>query len=746
MENIEEQSEVLIVDDEYENLLVLSQCLSDAGFIISFALNGNDALKKIQTSMPDLILLDIGLPDISGYEVCSVVKSNHTTKNIPIIFLSAHQDVEAKVKGFTMGAVDYISKPYAFEETLMRVKTHLELKLLQNKTERQSLELQFINKNIQKEISKHKETGLKLQDSEDLLNEAGKIAKVGGWEYTIENQTLRWTDEVYNIYELDKTFMPTVNKAISYYTRESQPTITEALERAVKWNESFDLELDIVTAKGNYRLVRAIGKPKFTNNKITSILGVFQDISEKKRAEIYQQLHKEVEEENEEFRVLNNEIEAQNTEYKCLIDELNATKLKIEKSQELLTETGRIAKVGGWEFDTQTLQMNWTEEVYRIHEVDLSFKPTVIEGINFYSEWAKPIISEAVNRAITSGEPFDLELDIITAKGNLRWVHAKGKANYTNGIISSVSGVFQDITERKRNEIEIKEAKEHFELIFNTSPAAILITRLHDGYIVDYNDGFIKLTGFSNDEVVDKTVFNLNIWESSEQRKNFVFELTNNEYLQNYEAQFTKKDGQIIFGIVSAKIINIQGVPHILNIVRDISERKQVELEIQRKNVELIELIATKDKFFSIIAHDLKNPFNTILGFSELLHNNIEKYDNTKILKFANSIHSAATQTFTLLENLLEWSRLQRGMIVPRFMNLNLKFVANEIETVCAAAAKSKKIELINNIISDVYVEADNEMTKSIFRNLVSNAIKFTKSGFECYQVYKTLRRCKTRL
>jgi len=141
----------------------------------------------------------------------------------------------------------------------------------------------------------------------------------------------------------------------------------------------------------------------------------------------------------------------------------------------------------------------------------------------------------------------------------------------------------------------------------------------------------------------------------------------------------------------------------------------------------LIELIATKDKFFSIIAHDLKNPFNTILGFSELLHNNIEKYDNTKILKFANSIHSAATQTFTLLENLLEWSRLQRGMIVPRFMNLNLKFVANEIETVCAAAAKSKKIELINNIISDVYVEADNEMTKSIFRNLVSNAIKFTK-------------------
>ena len=135
------------------------------------------------------------------------------------------------------------------------------------------------------------------------------------------------------------------------------------------------------------------------------------------------------------------------------ISERKKAENELRKRQNLLNEMGRIAKVGGWEFDIGTLELNWTEEVYHIHEVELSYKPTVSEAINFYAPNSRPIIQQAVQRAIEFGETFDLNLEIVTAKGNHRWVHAIGKADREFKI---VNGTFQDITERKRAEEEIR--------------------------------------------------------------------------------------------------------------------------------------------------------------------------------------------------------------------------------------------------------------------------------------------------
>ena len=123
--------------------------------------------------------------------------------------------------------------------------------------------------------------------------------------------------------------------------------------------------------------------------------------------------------------------------------------LALEKTKRLLNETERLGKVGGWEFDIDTRSMVWTEEIYRIHEVDQGYQPTVSDGINFYAPTSRPTIERAVQRAIDHGEPFDLELEIITAKGNLRCVHAIGRAELGK---RRVYGFFQDITERKRAE------------------------------------------------------------------------------------------------------------------------------------------------------------------------------------------------------------------------------------------------------------------------------------------------------
>jgi len=123
--------------------------------------------------------------------------------------------------------------------------------------------------------------------------------------------------------------------------------------------------------------------------------------------------------------------------------------LALEQSRKLLTETEQIGKVGGWEFDTDSKKLIWTDEVYRIHELDPGYDLNVEDGVDFYTPASKPVIDQAVQRAIKYGEPFDVELEIITAKGNHRSVHAIGQVDPEH---HRVYGFFQDITERKQQE------------------------------------------------------------------------------------------------------------------------------------------------------------------------------------------------------------------------------------------------------------------------------------------------------
>jgi len=181
----------------------------------------------------------------------------------------------------------------------------------------------------------------------------------------------------------------------------------------------------------------------------------------------------------------------------------------LRKSQSLLNKTGRMAKVGGWEFDSETLKQVWTEEVYLIHEVDRNFEPTVSKGIEFYAPEFRPLIEKAVRRAISHGEAFDLKLQFITAKGNLRWVHAVGNAHHENGKIVRVSGTFQDITEQKSAEDALRESEERFRTIFEKSPISI---ELYDaeGRLLHVNRACLNIFGISEAE----SLRNLNLFEN----------------------------------------------------------------------------------------------------------------------------------------------------------------------------------------------------------------------------------------
>ncbi len=147
--NSKKQTTVLIVDDTPDNLTLLSECLEETGMEIMAALNGEQALSLVEMMIPDLILLDVMMPGMDGFETCERLKQNPQTEGVPVIFVTALMDTESKVKSFSAGAVDYICKPIQKAEVLARVYTHLSISDMRRELAEQNAKLQQQNERLE---------------------------------------------------------------------------------------------------------------------------------------------------------------------------------------------------------------------------------------------------------------------------------------------------------------------------------------------------------------------------------------------------------------------------------------------------------------------------------------------------------------------------------------------------------------------------------------------------------------------
>lgn len=158
---------ILIVDDTLPNLRVLSDMLTDSGYKVRGAPNGMIALNAARTTPPDLILLDINMPEMNGYEVCRALKAEEITRPIPVVFLSALDESLDKVEAFRAGGVDYITKPFQIDEVLIRVENHLAVRHLQKDLESANKELQNINEDLEERIEIRAAELVRLQNAQE---------------------------------------------------------------------------------------------------------------------------------------------------------------------------------------------------------------------------------------------------------------------------------------------------------------------------------------------------------------------------------------------------------------------------------------------------------------------------------------------------------------------------------------------------------------------------------------------------
>lgn len=150
---------------------------------------------------------------------------------------------------------------------------------------------------------------------------------------------------------------------------------------------------------------------------------------------------------------------------------------------------------------------------------------------------------------------------------------------------------------------------------------------------------------------------------------------------------------------------------------------------LEKTNMKLTSINATKDKFFSIIAHDLRSPFNNFLGFTQIMAEELPGLTMDKIQMIAVSMRNSAANLFSLLENLLQWARIQQGLFSYKLKRIELLPIVDESIKIMMESAKNKEIEITYDIPNDLVVYADSDVLQMVIRNLLSNAVKFTKKG-----------------
>jgi PAS domain S-box-containing protein len=265
--------------------------------------------------------------------------------------------------------------------------------------------------------------------------------------------------------------------------------------------------------------------------------------------------------------------------------------------------------------------------------------------------------------------------------------------------------------------------------LFESAKDGILILNAVTGQIVDVNPFLIEILEYSYEELLGKNLWEIGTFKKIAASKDAFIELQKEEYIRFEDMPLETKSGILINVEFVSNVYLVNNEKVVQCNIRDITDRKKTEQDLKESESRLRELNVTKDKFFSIIAHDLKSPFTSIIGLSELLATQVHNNDYEGIEEYATMIQGSSWHAMDLLTNLMEWSRSQTGRIVFNPVTLKLVELIEETSALLQESANQKNITISKNLPAGLTMFADKSMINTILRNLISNAIKYTNPG-----------------
>ncbi len=549
------------------------------------------------------------------------------------------------------------------------------------------------------DITKQKEAEKALQKSEMRLKTAQMISQIGNWELDPKTRKIWLSDESIEILGLERgVFKYPIEYMLNLLIDKEQKIITSAedigklnLTDFTKYKEEFTIKRP---NDNETRIVDIITDVLFSiDGKPEKIIGIIHDITDQKK--MIQTLK-----ESEEIH--------------RLMFETSQEGILIAQDMKIVYFNPIIKEVSGYDDN----ELKKLEIIDIVHPED---KKKVVEN------YRKRLNNEDVEKRY--------EFRFIRKGGSIRWVTMTGAKLNWNGRPASFNFI-TDIHEQKEALEKLSKSEEKYRIITENASDVIWVMNFDKKKLTYISPAIKSLRGLTVEEALDENFLGKN---SNETNKRLIFHLekdytkflTNNS--NNYfieEIQQECKDGRLIWVEISCRFnYNKHGDLEVIGVSRNIEERKKMEAAILKNARKLRELIATKDKFFSIISHDLRNPIVTLIGVAQMMADEKADFSKEEYLELSKYFYSTSTATLGLLENLLQWSKIQmNGMqFFPEKIKIEEFFNTCDASTI--EMAKKKTVNLEMKCQPGIFVTADENMLHSVLRNLVTNAIKFSHRG-----------------
>ena len=393
------------------------------------------------------------------------------------------------------------------------------------------------------DITDRKNAEHKNERNQKLLEESQQIGKIGGWELDIDSMELFWTSEMYAIHEVDATFNPMLDKRQHFFTPESLIAIDDAVKRTIKLGEPYDIDVEIITAKGNRKNIKTIGKLDLDSRRV---VGYFQDITEKKLAE--------------------QEKKASDELFKHVFDYSNVGK-SITTPEGIATTNKAFRDLLGYQF-AEMQNINWSEITH----------PDDIE------------LNERYINLMKTGEMDQVRFSkrFIHKNGSIIWVDLSSSAMRNNkGELQYLITTILDITEQKLTEQALKESEEKYRYIVDNAIEGIYRTSI-DGKALMANSALATMLGYASPEEYLREMNDAahQVWFSPEQRDEYISLLEKQDIIKGYECQMKKKDGTPVWVSTNAKIVRDEAGNKIYSegFTEEITNRKKIETELKHQN------------------------------------------------------------------------------------------------------------------------------------------------------------------
>ncbi|MES2279734.1 MAG: PAS domain S-box protein [Bacteroidota bacterium] len=544
------------------------------------------------------------------------------------------------------------------------------------------------------DISEKKKRDNELRQKQQRLIEAQKIARLGDWWYDLALKQTNWSDNLYTLLEIDT--LPKNTSHFEYYISRVQADDRRAVYQFfsdVSGKTHNDNQHKILTDKGNLRYFRITrGQPwRDDNGQITRVTGVIQDITE------------------------NRVIER-----------------TIKKNQAELLEAQTIAKIGNWKWYLGQKTIAWSDEVYHIYEVDPASMRAGKSHFKLLLQYVHPddkaillgFLKNPVNLRRTS-----YEFRIITLSGKIKHLSLiTTKIKYAeDGSVRSVIGTLQDITERKKAELNIQQSEENYKLILESIKlAAVSLDK--SGNIVYCNKYLAKLLGYEQDELIGRNWYKTLIPEnlSSVFKEWYV----NHNIKSHYINPVICRNGeQRIISWQNTTIYDEHGhIKQTTSIGEDVTDQQKDRERLITAKEEAEKSSMFKSEFLSTMSHEIRTPMNAVIGTTNLL---LEENPRPDQLTYLNNLKFSGENLLGIIDDILDYNKIEAGKLELNKVQLNINSLIANIKQTFQARAMEKKLDLIaevdqlipNNLVGDPI------RISQILNNLLSNAIKFTHKG-----------------